>query len=98
MRKLLFAAAALVIATPAHAYVPTVCEFGIGVVACNPMSVNPSAKIIHVEPTLNEGANGPTETRVHWIARCKPMLSRRDPLTGMRYWAWAQPGCEYGPE
>lgn len=92
-------AAALMIATapPAHAFTPFVCHFGMGYATCDALH-STGAKIIHVDPPLNEDADGPTESREHYNARCKPTISRRDPNTGMQHWTYAEPGCVYGPE
>jgi hypothetical protein len=88
VRTPLILAAALALATPAHAYTPMDCA-GL---FCTPRSVNPSASV-HTLPEITD-PNVTDSDRVLWVERCKPKKVF-DGLTVR--WAYAEKGCSAGP-
>jgi hypothetical protein len=80
---------------PATAYVANECMLGIGVAVCAPMAVNPDARIIHLNDEVEDTPRANARRR-EWREYCQPRTVR-SLETGMRHWAYAAKGCEFGP-
>lgn len=95
-RLFLIAAATLALSSPASAYNSVTCVVGYGVAICAPAALNEPAGIQRVPLHVDMDADGETETRAQWTARCNPRTITGK--HGMQHIVHDQKGCEFGPQ